>query len=453
MHRVRTTMTLFAMLISGAAVAQTPPPEAAPPEAPPAPPPAEVAAPPAPEAPPPAPMAPPPPPAAAPKETFVPPAQPSMKIETPNKSISSSACSCSRSSRRRSRGSARRLRRSPASATTSTSAARASWSGGTLFGGCSSTSSTPTSRTCSWPERHDDGRDGHDGDEPRVKNTPGMNIQDAFITYKAIGDMVKIDAGYMLPPLAHNAVQGATTLYAWDYFFYTFRSGNAFGSSGNPIGRDAGLQLRGLRRGRPHRVPPRPLPGPRARSPQTATDDGRPKNFFRVTGRLQINLLDPETGFFYAGTYLGTKKILSIGARSTSTTPQHDATSTSRGDVFVDLPLGPAACSPRRSTSRTGTAARPFRRRYAEGDGDHGRGRLPDRRRRPEPDRPRRAPVRQRRTNNDDAYSAAASRSGPTDTTRTSRPSTRTARRRPQRAAATRSTCSGSCTSSRALRG
>ena len=66
-----------------------------------------------------------------------------------------------------------------------------------------------------------------------VKATPGMNIQDAFVTYKPMGDLFKVDAGYMLPPLAHNAVQGATTLYSWDYFAYTFQSSNVvrqFGS-------------------------------------------------------------------------------------------------------------------------------------------------------------------------------------------------------------------------------
>src|SRR5688500_12891708 len=31
--------------------------------------------------------------------------------------------------------------------------------------------------------------------ESSVKNTPGMNIQDAFLTYKAVGDAFKIDAG------------------------------------------------------------------------------------------------------------------------------------------------------------------------------------------------------------------------------------------------------------------
>ena len=57
-----------------------------------------------------------------------------------------------------------------------------------------------------------------------AKNTPGMNIQDAFATAKPFGDVFKVDAGYMLPPLAHNAIQGAGTLYSWDYFANSFRS-------------------------------------------------------------------------------------------------------------------------------------------------------------------------------------------------------------------------------------
>ena len=36
-------------------------------------------------------------------------------------------------------------------------------------------------------------------------------------------------------------------------------------------------------------------------------------NPFRLAARLQINLLDGEPGFFYQGTYLGAKRIFSIG--------------------------------------------------------------------------------------------------------------------------------------------
>jgi hypothetical protein len=171
-----------------------------------------------------------------------------------------------------------------------------------------------------------------------------MNIQDAFITYKpfgndkALADVVKIDMGYMLPPLAHNAIQGATTLYSWDYFANTFLSTSAptnfFGSSANPVGRDLGVEARGLLVG--GRIEYRAGLFQGLRIAQTAADVGS-RNFFRFAARLQINLLDPETGFFYAGTYLGSKKILSLGA----SVDIQDAYKYFAGDAFVDLPLGP----------------------------------------------------------------------------------------------------------------
>jgi hypothetical protein len=173
-----------------------------------------------------------------------------------------------------------------------------------------------------------------------LKATPGMNIQDAFITYrpladhKPLADLIKIDAGYMLPPLAHNAVQGATTLYSWDYFAYTFLSGNSFGTTSSPVGRDLGVQLRGLVLDGHIEYRVGLFQG--LRVPQTATEAGA-RNFFRATGRVQINLLDPETGFFYAGSYLGTKKILSIGGSA----DLQDDYKYFAGDAFADMTLGP----------------------------------------------------------------------------------------------------------------
>jgi hypothetical protein len=139
----------------------------------------------------------------------------------------------------------------------------------------------------------------------------------------------------MLPPLAHNAVQGATTLYSWDYFAYTFQSGNSFGTTASPVGRDLGFELRGLVLGNHLEYRVGLFQG--LRVPQTATESGA-RNFFRATGRVQINLLDPETGFFYAGTYLGTKSILSVGGSF----DLQDSYKYFAGDVFADLPLGPA---------------------------------------------------------------------------------------------------------------
>jgi hypothetical protein len=150
-----------------------------------------------------------------------------------------------------------------------------------------------------------------------VKSTPGMNIQDVFITWKALGDMLKLDAGYMFPPLAHNAVQSAGSLYSFDYFANTFRHSAAFSSSADPVGRDMGFQLRGLVADGRFEYRAGIFQGLR-NAPVTAMPGVMPgqvggRNFFRVAARVQINILDPETGFFYGGTYLGKKRILSVG--------------------------------------------------------------------------------------------------------------------------------------------
>ena len=169
-----------------------------------------------------------------------------------------------------------------------------------------------------------------------VKLTPGMNIQDAFITWKPLGDVFKIDAGYMLPPMAHNAVQGAGTLYSWDYFSFTFLStaNTLLGSQASPVGRDLGVQLRGLLLDGHLEYRAGLFQG--LRDTDTATDVGS-NNFFRATGRIQINVLDPEPGFFYAGTYLGKKKILSFGISGDTQSSYHYFS----GDGFADLPVGP----------------------------------------------------------------------------------------------------------------
>jgi len=170
--------------------------------------------------------------------------------------------------------------------------------------------------------------------EANTKATPGMNVQDAFGTVKAVGDSLKIDMGYMLPPLAHNALQGAVTLYSWDYFSNSFRHSNVFQSSADPIGRDAGVQLRGLVLDNIVEYRVGLFQGKRENVSATEVSG---RNMFRVAGRLQINLFDPEPGFFYAGSYLGTKRILSFGVSYDFQDHYHH----SSGDGILDMPLGP----------------------------------------------------------------------------------------------------------------
>jgi hypothetical protein len=187
------------------------------------------------------------------------------------------------------------------------------------------------------------------------KNAPGLNIQDAFVTWRLLGPLgdritrwidVRLDAGFMLPPLSHNSLESAGKLYGGDFFINTFRRNmtnntdpfRAFGQS--PVGRDAGVQARFLvlnghidfRFGafmgkRTGAVP--------AAAPMPATVGG--VNMFRFAGRVQINLLDAEPGFFYQGTYLGARKIVSFGGFYDF----QDQYKYFGADALVDLPLGP----------------------------------------------------------------------------------------------------------------
>jgi hypothetical protein len=170
-----------------------------------------------------------------------------------------------------------------------------------------------------------------------TKNAPGVLVQDIIGTWKAYEDMLKVDVGYMLTPGAHNALQGAGTLYSLDYFTNTFNHSLAFNTAAgfNPAGRDAGAQLRGLVLDNHIEYRLGIFQGKRnaaGTAPEVAS-----QNMFRIAGRVQINILDAETGFFYAGTYLGKKKVLSVGAAyDFQDDYKHWAV-----DGFADLPLGP----------------------------------------------------------------------------------------------------------------
>ena len=62
------------------------------------------------------------------------------------------------------------------------------------------------------------------------------------------------------------------------------------------------------------------------------------RNSFRSAGHLQYAFLDPESGFFTTGTYLGKKKVLTIGGG-------YDVQSDYKAfaaDAFFDRPIGAA---------------------------------------------------------------------------------------------------------------
>jgi hypothetical protein len=167
-----------------------------------------------------------------------------------------------------------------------------------------------------------------------VKNGPGFSLKDVFITYKGLGDWLKIDGGLMLPPLSRTSLQGAPFLYGLDFFSNAYTHAALFGSSGNSYGRDLGLQLRGLVGNGLLEYRAGVFQGKRS-----APSEGHvaSRNPFRVAGRLQLHVLDPETVFFLRGSYLGEKRILSFGA---SFDVQHAGDSTyvsGAGDMLLDL--------------------------------------------------------------------------------------------------------------------
>jgi hypothetical protein len=153
--------------------------------------------------------------------------------------------------------------------------------------------------------------------------TPSVIVQDAFASITA-GDALTVDAGLMFVPFSRNSVQTAATLLPIDYGAYTFAQSAPTQSS---TGRDTGFQARGYLID--HRLEYRVGAFQGARDPASHND-------FRYAGRLQLNLLDPEVGFFYTGTYLGKKRVLALGAAFDRQEGYHGYD----GDAFVDLPIG-----------------------------------------------------------------------------------------------------------------
>jgi hypothetical protein len=169
-----------------------------------------------------------------------------------------------------------------------------------------------------------------------LKNGPGISLKDIFVTWKAVGDALKIDGGLMLPPLHRNSLQGAPFLYGLDFFANAYTHSALFGTASNSFGRDLGLQARGavLKGHLEYRAGV--FQG--RRTPATANHPIA-SNPFRAAARLQINVLDPELVYFLRGTNLGEKKILSFAA-SIDVQPNHAGNYVSwSADALLDLPL------------------------------------------------------------------------------------------------------------------
>lgn len=157
----------------------------------------------------------------------------------------------------------------------------------------------------------------------------GLKLQDVVLTYK-ISENIRVDAGLLLVPSAHQSNQGATTLNGLDYGKYAFDQNGMMDTN---IGRDTGMMVRGLVFNKHLEFRAGAFQGKRDGA---TTTNVQSRNPLRVAGRVQFNVFDAEGGLFLGGTYGGAKKILSFGAAHDR---QGDYSMTAV-DGFLDMPVG-----------------------------------------------------------------------------------------------------------------
>jgi Phosphate-selective porin O and P len=167
-------------------------------------------------------------------------------------------------------------------------------------------------------------------DDPNLGKAPkslstGFILQDAWVEWK-IADAFQIDGGLILIPLCRNCNTSAITLLTLDYASFSFLES---GVTQSVVGRDTGFQAKGYLFGNHLEYRAGAYQGDR-------TNVSGSHNPFRFAGRLQYDFLDTETGFYYPGTYLGKKKIFSIGA-GIDTQKDYMAYAF---DGFFDYPVG-----------------------------------------------------------------------------------------------------------------
>jgi len=159
-------------------------------------------------------------------------------------------------------------------------------------------------------------------DGSKAKGSSDAYLQDAYITYNQSNGL-KVDAGMLLFPVSHNAGQSAASLLGTDYGPYSFIWSDPTKSR---VGRDYGMQARGYLGNNHFEYRVAVLQGVRG-------DDST--NPFRIAARAVYYPFQHESGFFYAGSYLGDKKVLGIGV----SLDRQDDYNTYGADIFLDYPF------------------------------------------------------------------------------------------------------------------
>lgn len=177
-------------------------------------------------------------------------------------------------------------------------------------------------------------------DNPSMGLGSGLTFRDLWITLD-LGESFKIQAGRMYVPLTRNYGTTSTkSLLTTDLSFMQggIRGGIFYSSK---VGRDDGVTFWGN--------PFEGLVQYRVMVSEGMEGSANPNDNLRFVGRAVLNLLEPETNWFNQGTYLGQKKVLSIGAafdaqnNLTLNGQQGKDNFTWTVDVFFDHPTGNGA--------------------------------------------------------------------------------------------------------------
>jgi hypothetical protein len=177
-------------------------------------------------------------------------------------------------------------------------------------------------------------------DKPGIGLGSGVAWRDLWITLN-LDEAFKIQMGRMYVPLTRN--YGTTSTKAMLTMDLPFLQGGSRGGIfyAQKVGRDDSVTLWG-----------NPFDGKlqyRFMISEGVEGDNNPEDNLRFVGRLSLSLLEPETAWFNKGTYLGKKKVLSLGLGFQS---QDDLTlggvegednQVWTADVFFDHPVGEGA--------------------------------------------------------------------------------------------------------------
>jgi hypothetical protein len=169
----------------------------------------------------------------------------------------------------------------------------------------------------------------------------GVAWRDLWITFN-FHPAFMVQAGRMYVPLTRN--YGTTSTKAMLTTDLPFLQGGIRGGIfyTSKVGRDDGVTLWG-----------NPMDGLlqyRFMVSEGVESSENPDDNLRFVGRVSLSLLEPETGWFNKGTYLGKKKVLSLGLGFDSQDDidpvgavAEDDNSVWTADVFFDHPLGDGA--------------------------------------------------------------------------------------------------------------